>query len=268
MAKIKGGLFSLDAVGSIANLLSFQSGSTGGRVIRKPRTPTNAPQANRDKYAAACVAWNLLTTEERSTWNNLAAPLKLTGFNAFMRSAMLDNGTPVSHTYATLDSSKKSAAITLSNNDLTASSAAFLAPVLSTLGISTGRAFAEFVTQSASSVGIGAADSLPYTWVGEGADQAAWYPGYTGIWSSGSRVLDFNPQFQNGDIVGCGIDLSDGTLHFWVNGVSRGVAFSGLTGTQYFGVSVDSGASITANFGASPMAYPQAGWPEGLFTTP
>jgi hypothetical protein len=270
MAKIKGGLFSLDAVGSIANLLSFQSGSSGGRVIRKPRTPTNAPQANRDKYAAACVAWNLLTTEERSTWNNLAAPLKLTGFNLFVRDQMITP--PVVRTYATLDPNKKHANALLSNGDLhlAVTTNTTYARILATQGLTSGKWSWETKITSSGTVlnflnGItNSYSTLLSNWLGQVTTTDLAY-GQAGI-VRGMHSLNSLAALALNDVLTLALDLDNLTLSFYKNGslITTQTITSGSTFWPAASAQLLPGADY--NFGQSPLAYPVSGFNEGVYT--
>ena len=69
---------------------------------------------------------------------------------------------------------------------------------------------------------------------------------------SASGTVAYGASFASGDIIGIGLDLDSGDLTFYKNGVSQGVAFSGLSGLYtVFIRDVDGGSSATfvANFG-------------------
>jgi hypothetical protein len=187
-------------------------------------------------------------------------------------SATVDNTQPAfnigSNLYATWDPSVlyQAPGMSLSNGNLTVTSNAWYQSVRSTQGISTGRIFWEVVPNS-NKVGIGITGASHWlaNWVGNDAVSWAWYSTYAGLWHNGSRVQYWNPDYVAGDVVGVGLDMTTGELHYWRNGVYRGIAFSGITGTMFPAVSADVGASLTVNFGATPLQYPQAGWPAGTY---
>ena len=62
-----------------------------------------------------------------------------------------------------------------------------------------------------------------------------------------------------GDVIGCAFDADNGTLTFYKNGSSQGVAFTGLTDGPYFPATGDGSGVNTArssvNFGQRPFAY-------------
>jgi hypothetical protein len=72
--------------------------------------------------------------------------------------------------------------------------------------------------------------------------------GYKG--NSNSFVL-YGTAYANGDNIGVALDLDAGTLSFYINGVSQGVAYTGLSGTFYpvFSLYATQGAQIEVNFG-------------------
>ncbi|CAN8025302.1 unnamed protein product [Ixodes persulcatus] len=66
-----------------------------------------------------------------------------------------------------------------------------------------------------------------------------------------------------GDVIGCCLDLDEGTVHFYRNGRSLGVAFDRVRagpGLAYFpAVSLAFGENLVANFGATPLRHPVEG---------
>ncbi|KAL1450651.1 hypothetical protein WDU94_002990 [Cyamophila willieti] len=67
-----------------------------------------------------------------------------------------------------------------------------------------------------------------------------------------------------GDIIGTTIDMNAGTIEFYRNGFSLGVAFDKIQtgpGMAYFpAISLSSKESVVANFGGSPFKYPLSGF--------
>ncbi|XP_058802185.1 E3 ubiquitin-protein ligase RNF123-like isoform X2 [Phymastichus coffea] len=87
----------------------------------------------------------------------------------------------------------------------------------------------------------------------------------------GNRVRKWNvsthkygESWLTGDIIGCTIDMDEGTLCFYRNGKSLGVAFENISmgpGIVYFPtVSLAFAQNLTANFGTTPMRYPVEGF--------
>lgn len=87
----------------------------------------------------------------------------------------------------------------------------------------------------------------------------------------GSRVRKWNlttypygEAWFPGDVIGCTIDLEDGTIDFYRNGHHLGLAFDSVRfgpGFCYFpSVSLAYNESLTANFGGCPFKYPVSGY--------
>jgi hypothetical protein len=81
----------------------------------------------------------------------------------------------------------------------------------------------------------------------------------------------YGASYTTGDIIGVAFDKDAGSLTFYKNGISQGVAFTGLTSALYFPAWSDrnSGASssFTANFGQRPFAYTAPSGFKALCTT-
>jgi hypothetical protein len=89
---------------------------------------------------------------------------------------------------------------------------------------------------------------------------------------SGSKfnngISAYGASWTSGDVIGCAIDASGATssITFYKNGVSQGVAFSGLSGNFIAAVSC-SGNTINLNFGQRPFAYTAPSGFKALVTT-
>jgi hypothetical protein len=133
----------------------------------------------------------------------------------------------------------------------------------STISVSSGKWYWEITI-----VTLGGAGTL----VGISADTRNWvntssYVGATsdsyGYYFSGTKYNNATPAaygaaYTNGDVIGVALDLSAGTLTFYKNNVSQGVAYSSLTGSFVAGVSLypTSGVgNLAANFGQRPFTY-------------
>ena len=144
-------------------------------------------------------------------------------------------------------------------------SSASTRPILSSLGASSGKFYAEFKTVTASSasrVGICAMDKYVLTeFTGVNALSYGYLAGGT-VANNNSTTISGLSSYTSGDIIGVYIDLDNNFLYFAKNGVlqNSGVPTSGATGTggqaitanNTYGFHVTVGSSskkTTANFG-------------------
>ena len=168
-------------------------------------------------------------------------------------------GGEITGNYATLNPLSAAVNVTLSNGNLDANQGSSTPCVAqTTIGMSSGKWYCEFVQVSASAgsqiFGLNRASDVP-------SSQSLPYYGYFGF--NGKKVEDgtqttYGTTWGNGDVVGVAFDADNGTLAFYVNGVSQGTAFTGLTaGGPYFFAAGSSGATIVwyANFGQRDFAY-------------
>ena len=115
-----------------------------------------------------------------------------------------------------------------------------------------------------SNIAIGITKNIS-TQYNTGQDQ---WPGYTtesyGVtndvssmykWTNVTPVA-YGSSYTISDVIGVGLDMDAGTLTYYKNGVSQGVAFSGLTGNFVPSLGVNNtGTSAAINFGQRPFAY-------------
>ena len=72
----------------------------------------------------------------------------------------------------------------------------------------------------------------------------------------GGSGTSYGDSLAHGDIIGTAFDATNGTLEFFKNGVSQGVAYTGISGTYCFFVGSFGGAPTgVANFGQKPFKY-------------
>ena len=102
-------------------------------------------------------------------------------------------------------------------------------------------------------VGIVADSFGTYTnFVGSTADSYSYYnwasSGSAGFKYNNNVATSYGDQWAAGDIIGVALDLDAGTIEFYKNNVSQGVAFTGISGTYAPAESLWTSGSI-ANFG-------------------
>lgn len=87
MTRVKGPLFSVSASGDFVGLMEFRTTGdqtivAGHKQLPRKRTPAQAAQATRFKYAIA--GWKSLDAAAQLTWKNVATTLGMTGFQLFI----------------------------------------------------------------------------------------------------------------------------------------------------------------------------------------
>jgi len=115
--------------------------------------------------------------------------------------------------------------------------------------------------------------SRPVGTANAGIGSGSYSDGYAYI-SSGGDIRNngvstsYGEAYEVGDVVGVALDMDEGTLEFYKNGVSQGTAVTGLSGTYApsIGLYTDAASnpmqiSGTVNFGQRPFSYPA---PEGF----
>ena len=196
---------------------------------------------------------------------------------------------PFSGTYATWDINVSSSGIILSNGYLTETlpaSPAQTGGTRSTIWKSSGKWYWELTintfdnTSSELEIGI-----VPNTYnknlaPGSSSNEYAYgtsaytdvpsHPSLNSYIYNGGNFTNapFGDTYNSGDTIGVALDMDGGTVVFYKNGILQGVGASGLTGAYFASVGSNiNNHSSTANFGASPFAYPVPnGYNPGLYT--
>jgi len=125
----------------------------------------------------------------------------------------------------------------------------------------TGKYYFEWIYTSntpAASVGI-ATSQAASTSSGLGTDAYGWGYQYNGNKYNNNVGTAYGATYTTGDLIGVAFDADAGTLTYYKNNTSQGVAFTGLTTATYFPVSAVAGSSAadapTINFGQQPFVY-------------
>lgn len=171
--------------------------------------------------------------------------------------------------FATWNASDKGGGITLSDSNLKAT-VSTVSIVRSTISKSSGKWYWEVTRIAGTDNVIGVAKSGASLTLPLGGDANGWgYIGSNGQKYNNATSLAYGTAYSDNSIIGVALDLDNGTLSFFKDGVSQGVAYSGLSGTFFaaFGTG-NSTDSCFANFGQYPFAYaPPAGFSYGLAAT-
>jgi hypothetical protein len=168
-------------------------------------------------------------------------------------------GGTVRGNYCTLNP-LKNGGVTLTNGNLDAAKATSgWVSTVGTIGVSSGKWYWEVTTVQVNPSnevlhGIATAQASMANYVGADAYGWCYYSASGNKINNGSSVA-YGATYTNGDIIGVALDLDAGTVTFYKNGVSQGVAYSSLSGEFFPAVSGHNGNSVACNFGQRPFAY-------------
>jgi hypothetical protein len=166
--------------------------------------------------------------------------------------------------YCTLNPLKSYDSTGLSNGSLrqTISNGTYWSATLGTIGVSSGKwywetTFTNLVIDSKYGV-VGIAPGGFVTGLDQFTGLTSTSYGYfnqTGYKYVSGVGSAYGASFTNGDVIGIALDLTAGTLTFYKNNVSQGVAFSGISGLYFPGSSTYNGSTQDFNFGQQPFTY-------------
>jgi hypothetical protein len=155
-----------------------------------------------------------------------------------------------------------SAAMTISDGNLKATAGTGWFSQACTIGVTSGKFYWEQTIGTGSfwyaGIIIGQAN-----WSGGGFGQMS--NGYS-YYSSGQKqsngiIVSYGSSYTTGDVIGVALDMDAGTITFYKNNTSQGIAYTGLTGVARPAVSSYNSGVLTANFGQQPFTYtPPSGY--------
>ena len=162
--------------------------------------------------------------------------------------------------YCTWNPLNKPSAITLSNGNLDCQLGSSDAVQLSTIGMSSGKWYAEITGISTTggfynAIGLGKEGAGGYL----GSNAQGWGYHQDGRKIAGGGAASYGASYAQGDVIGVAFDADNGTLTFYKNGSSQGTAYTGLTSGPYFFAVGSSQTKNVANFGQRAFAYQNAG---------
>ena len=127
----------------------------------------------------------------------------------------------------------------------------------STLGMSSGKYYAEFTVGAIGNgtfYGVAVDPSPLLNHLGASAND--WSYLHNGNKYNNNSSSSYGASFTAGDTIGIALDLDNHTLVFYKNGKNQGVAYANLPdGTYYFGISQTGTASTKSNFGQKPFKF-------------
>jgi hypothetical protein len=168
-------------------------------------------------------------------------------------------------TIVTWDTVNKGTGVTLSNGNLTAVIPNSNNAVRASTGKTSGKWYWEISFSALSNAHLGIVNSLYNlsAYAVTGANARVYYNGNGLKYPEGAS---YGAPYAGSDIIGVSLNVDDGTLEFYKNGVSQGVSHTNIKTMGEVYPFVTSGSSTvgntnTANFGATQFAYPI---PEGF----
>jgi hypothetical protein len=123
----------------------------------------------------------------------------------------------------------------------------------------TGKWYAEFTLTAVGGsfplVGLIDANTAPSSASYLGALATTYSYAQNGTKYTGAAPTSYGASYTNGDVIAIAFDATAGTLTFYKNNTSQGVAFSSLTSTYFMAVDAFNGGGWQANFGQQPFTY-------------
>jgi SPRY domain len=167
-------------------------------------------------------------------------------------------GGTVRGNYATMNPLQKGSTVNIANGnlDVSNSTSGGAGKILGTIGVSSGKWYAE-ATMSGGGGMPGIAEFTANTSQYPGGDAQSWgYNNGGDKYYNGSNAA-YGASFTTNDVIGLALDMDAGSITFYKNGVSQGVAYStGISGkTITFAGRGDTTTTESWNFGQRPFAY-------------
>ena len=241
-------------------------GYNSGTGVWEPRAYTGTYGTNgfylnfQDNSGATATTIGKDSSGNSNNWtpNNISVTAGVT------YDSMLDVPTNTSATnanFAVLNPLDKGSSITMSEGNLKISTTSTTAyqNIRSSLSMTSGKWYWE-ATGGACVLGIGTAATPVETNTALGNTANGWGYSSNGVKTNSGSAVSYGATYTTSDVMGVALDLVNGTLTFYKNGVSQGVAYSGLsTSTEYFAMfgPFNSGVQQNwqVNFGQRPFTY-------------
>jgi hypothetical protein len=214
----------------------------GGGTDGSANTGGGAGGANNFSHnGGSGIVWLSWTAPTSSTYDSMTDVPTLTSATAA--------------NYCVLNPLAKNSSLTVQDGNLNCTSASTNVGTSSTIGVSSGKWYWE-VTRLAVGGGqpmVGVVKSgWDFTYVGSFAGGYAYDA--AGNKYNNETATAYGASYAVGDVVGIALDLTAGTITFYKNNVSQGVAYSGLSGEFFPAFSVQNN-TFAANFGQQGFTY-------------
>lgn len=180
----------------------------------------------------------------------------------------------MTNVYATLNPSDKSANITLSGGDLTATGNGLWYSVRATQGKSSGKWYWEITCTTVGGSGMFAggimnSSAVLTNYPGANVNGRGYHAASGNIFNNGDTGVP-GITYTSGAVIGVALDMDNGECKFYKNNTQSGSTLTGLTGTWYPALSPgdfpSQGSILTVNFGASALTYtPPSGFNSGVY---
>jgi hypothetical protein len=205
-----------------------------------------------DNSTAAALGTDFSGNSNTWTTNNISITAGAT-YDSMTDVPTLTSATAAN--FCTLNPLAKASAQTLSDGNLTLADSGSNSKVLGTIGVTSGKWYWEIVPFASVNqmIGIALTTSPISQYPGQDANSWSWYQGNGGVKINNSTQTAY-ATFTNNDVIGVALDLSAGTITFYKNNTSQGVAFSSLPAGTYTPTLGYTG-SMYANFGQRPFTY-------------
>jgi hypothetical protein len=163
----------------------------------------------------------------------------------------------------------------LTNNNLTftMTQAGVWRQTMAVIGKSSGKWYWECwkdTTSTDSNIMIGVSNLFHNTdhYLGKLNDNSDWGYFSDGRKSRNAAFTAYGASYVKGIVIGIALDMDAGNITFYREGVSQGVAFTGITGIVYPSFTVATNVAIgRINLGATPFTYPiPEGFNPGVYT--
>jgi hypothetical protein len=160
--------------------------------------------------------------------------------------------------YATMSYIDKSTNVTISDCGLKAASNGTAGFARGTIYVSTGKWYWEVTPQDNGETVIGIANesaTLTNTCPGVDSNSYGYYGGTGNKYNGSATGMTYGATFSTGDVIGVALDMDAGTLTYYKNGVSQGVAFTGIVGRYTAAEGNNYIHTVTFNFGQTTFRY-------------